>query len=820
MRMPERLSQLPWVAAALMLCLLLSPAVLADEQHMGAWIDEIIFVEEPSQSAAITRLAVGELDVHASAISDAELFQRVMDNPGLEFERSFGSYSELTFNPAGPVFPDTGELNPFAVPAIRQAMNWLIDRNYITQELYGGMAVPRFFPITSAFPDYARMPEHVRRLELLYAHDPDRAAAVIAEEMEALGAVLENGVWHYEGSPVELIFVIRTEDERLDIGDYVASLLEDIGFLVDRQYKTAAEASPIWIGSDPNAGLFHVYTGGWVTTVVSRDQATNFDFFYTPRGLAFPLWQAYEPTEEFDEVANRLGRRDFTTLEERTDLFVQAMELSLEDSVRIWLADEQGITPRQADISVAADLAGGVSGAFLWAHTIQRNGEIGGELTIGLPSVIPEPWNPLDGSNWLFDMMLIRGTSDFGFVYDPFTGLHHPQRAERAEVFIKEGLPVERTLDWVTLEFVEENVVPDDAWIDWDPIRQEFISVGEKHPEGLTANRKTIVHYPEELYDTTWHDGSEFSIADIVMAMILSFDRAKEDSQIFDPAQVPSFESFMQQFRGVRIVSENPLIIENYSDAYYLDAEQFVGTWYPYYAQGPGAWHTLALGIRAEVNQELAFSQDKADKLRVEWLNMVAGPSLEVLKRNLDEAVFVPYAPTLDRFISSEEAIGRWNNMRQWYADKGHFWIGSGPFYLERAFPVEGMVHLKRFADFPDPAAKWLRFGEPMIAEAEIEGPARVSVGDTASFDIWIDFAGEPYPTELLSEVKFLLFDAVGDLAHIGSAELVEEGWWTIELDSDLTAGLAVGANRLEVIVSPTVVSLPTFENVQFVTVP
>ena len=48
---------------------------------------------------------------------------------------AFGSYNEMTFNPAE--FAD-GRLNPFTSPKIREAMNWLMDRNYIVQEIYGG----------------------------------------------------------------------------------------------------------------------------------------------------------------------------------------------------------------------------------------------------------------------------------------------------------------------------------------------------------------------------------------------------------------------------------------------------------------------------------------------------------------------------------------------------------------------------------------------------------------------------------------------------------------------------------------------------------
>jgi peptide/nickel transport system substrate-binding protein len=163
--------------------------------------------------------------------------------------------------------------------------------------------------------------------------------------MEALGAELVGGVWNWNGEPVEVSILIRTEDERVQIGDYVGNQLEDIGFTVIRDYKTAAEASPIWISGDPALGLFHIYTGGWITTAVPRNLAGNFAFFYTDTGLASPLWQAYVNDPEFYDLAQALDNSEFSSAEERLEMMSKAMELALKDSYRVWLLDRASVTP-------------------------------------------------------------------------------------------------------------------------------------------------------------------------------------------------------------------------------------------------------------------------------------------------------------------------------------------------------------------------------------------------------------------------------------------------------------------------------------------
>ena len=799
-----------------------TPEVVRSDRT-GAWLDTIVVVEEPSADAAVSRLETGDIDVYAFTVSNADVANRVASSPALRFERSYGSYNEITFNPAGPVL-DNGQFNPFHFPKIREAMNYALDRNYIAQEIMRGLGVPRWTPFNTASTDYARLAAVAREIELKYAYDLDKAREMITEEMEANGATLEGGVWTYEGTPVEIIGLIRTEDERRIIGDYVATQLEDLGFTVVRDYKTAAEASPCWTGSDPMGGCFSYYTGGWITTSVPRDLGDNFDFFYTPRGIPWPLWQAYTPTEEFDRLAEELLNRDFDNLEERTAKMARALELAMEDSVRVWLVDRSAIAPMRAEVRVAADLYGSISGSRLWPYTLRRVGEEGGSMTVAMPSILTEPWNPLGGSNWVYDQMLIRGIGEYATNTDPFTGLMWPQRIERAEVVVEEGLPVGKTLDWVDLSFAPTIQVPEDAWADWDAETQTFITVGERFPEGVTAARKSVVYYPADLYDTVkWHDGSNFSVGDIILNMILTFDRGKEASPVFDQSQVGVVNSFLSAFKGVKIVSTDPLVIETYSDLWELDAEMNVSLWWPFYNFGQGSWHMLALGLKAEEDGEATFTSAKATELEVDRLNYISGPTLDIMAAKLAEATeesWIPYAPTLGQFVSEDEIADRYAKIAEWKRTRGHFYIGTGAYYLERAFPVEGTVVLRRFLDYPDMADKWERFSAPAIAVVEVDGDDRVTIGSEAVFDVFVTFQDAPYAVDDIDNVQYLVFDATGALAFTGQAEPVEDGLWEVVLSGDQTRGLAEGATRLEVVVVSKRVAVPSFDSFQFVTVP
>jgi peptide/nickel transport system substrate-binding protein len=507
------------------------------------------------------------------------------------------------------------------------------------------------------------------------------------------------------------------------------------------------------------------------------------------------------------------------------------------DAARVFLVDRASFTPRREETEVTADLAAAVAGARMNPYTMRFKDEVGGAMTVGMPSILTEPWNPLGGTNWVYDAAVQRPVQDYGMQVDPFTGLRYPQRIEKAEVTVREGLPVgqsEGSQDWLTLEFAPEIIVPDDAWVDWNATDQVFVTAGDKFTETMTANQKTVVYYPSELFGTTWHDGTPVSVADFVMNMIQYFDRGKEDSAIFDSSQAAPLEAALQSFKGVRIVSEDPLVIETYTDAYALEAELIdqitVATWYPGPAGGPsqqpytygtGSWYSIGLGTLADAAGELAFSSAKADELDVDWMNYIGGPSLDILAGHLEQSAadnYIPYEPTLSQYVSADQAAEAWANFQEWYRKRGHFWIGTGPYYLEGAFPVEGTVITKPNVNYPDDASRWSGFSTPRIADVEVDGPGRVDIGSEAVYDVYVTFEGEPYPLGDIASVNYLVFDATGELAFTGEAAAVEDGLFQITLAADQTSGLESGANKIEVVVVSKAVAIPTFESYEFVT--
>ena len=799
------------------------PNAEEEASRTGGWLDTIVIVQEPDSNSAVARLEAGDLHMYADDIAGEAAIQ-AMESDAIQTRTQYGLFDELLFNLA--TCQDEAQFNPFVNQTIRVAMNYAIDRNYVAQELYNGMAVPKYTTLAEASADRARFAAEIRAIEAQNAYDLEKAREIISAEMETMGATLENDVWTFNGEPIVLQFLIRSEDTRLAIGGYIATQLEELGFTVERVERTSGELSPIWNAGDPTLCEWHLYTGAWSQTQIDRGSESAFEQYYTNRVLPWPLWALYAPVPELDEASRKIYNNDFASIEERTELIRTALTLSEEYATRNWITSRTTLVPFRNEVSVTTDLAAGVSGTALWSKTIRFADEVGGSMNIGLPSVFTEPWNPVAGSNWVFDQMVLRGISDLGIYTDPNTGVGILGRVERAEMTVREGYPMTSQSDWVTLAFEPEVVVPDDAWAGWDATNQVFLTAADVFTETQTALVKSTVYYPADLFSTvTWHDGSPMSVADFIIPMITAFDLGDPASAYYDEALVPVRDSFVASFKAVRIASTDPLVIETWTDVGALDAENAVQSWWPAaaYDFSDAAWHNMALMLRGEGNGGFAFSADKAAANEIEQTNLIAGPSLDVLAGELISATeesFIPYAPTLGEYITAEDAAARYTNLAEFARRYGHYMISTGPYFLSGVFPVEGQAVLTHYAAHPDLASRFAGFAAPASPVVEIDGPARVTIGEEAAFDVFVDVFDGPYPMDDIEVINYLVFDATGALVAQGAAEGVEDGVWQVVLGSDVTGALAEGSNRLDIVAVSKLVAIPTLASYEFVTAP
>ena len=250
-------------------------------------------------------LEAGNMDLYMFSLK-TDAARQLQGDPRFSLYTAPASTVSLLLNPAP---APRGELNPFSILEVRQAMQYLVDREFIARDVYRGMAVPMISHVTPSDFDYLVVNEIEKSLGFEY--DPEYGRELIADAMTAAGARLEDGKWSYGGRPIRITLIGRVEDERRNIADLVRVELERAGFTVAVSYRTFASAVLSTYSTDPQVFEWHVYTEGWGRAAPSRYDFSTVNSMAAPWLGNMPGWQEvgfwqYE-NEELDTLY-RLAR--------------------------------------------------------------------------------------------------------------------------------------------------------------------------------------------------------------------------------------------------------------------------------------------------------------------------------------------------------------------------------------------------------------------------------------------------------------------------------------------------------------------------------
>lgn len=127
-------------------------------------LDRVIFQVIPDNSARLTALRAGEIDIMDGLAPDD--YETIKNEAGLQaFERETNNFGYLGFNV---------EMEPFDNPLVRQAMHHAVDKEGLIALLYAGLAEPAKNPLPPAYLGYNDSIEP-------YEYNPERARELLAE---------------------------------------------------------------------------------------------------------------------------------------------------------------------------------------------------------------------------------------------------------------------------------------------------------------------------------------------------------------------------------------------------------------------------------------------------------------------------------------------------------------------------------------------------------------------------------------------------------------------------------------------------------------
>ncbi|MEM2087462.1 MAG: ABC transporter substrate-binding protein [Thermoproteota archaeon] len=789
MKRVERVRKTVLVSSMLLIVVLFAMQVTtlraSPEAPYGPFPDRIIIFNQGAETQVVPMIETGEMTAWLYYLRLSENIQRAEDSEKVDLVKTYGGANQLLINP----LETTEGFNPFTIREVREALNWLIDRNYIVNEIYKGRGVPRWTIFRAVSPDYSRIVDYAKILEARYAYDFEKAKSQIFEALADAGAEYRDGKWYYEDKPIIINFLIRPEDERKDFGDYIANQLEKVGFTVNRLYKRSADAFRIWGAYGPSKrGEWHIYTAGWAFTGMTAYDDSDPWFFYSPDNA--PVFEEYRGLPLLREAMDKLNNAEYKSMAERTELIKRICELALEDGVHIWILDQIQPVPVSSGLGdKVIDLYGGGQ-SFWYLRTLRYKTGAGGEVKLGNRAMFLEGFNTIAGFSWLYDVYVYYLVADYGVFPHPHTGLYIPFRTS----FTVETAGPDSKLD-----------VPSDA-LTYDLAGEKF------KPVGSDVKATSKVTY--KITWGKWHHGQPITKADILYSIAEVFKVTVETSPLYDPvAASPGRTLFINLFKGVKFVSEDT--VEVYVDYWHVD-NSYIASMASVWPDSP--WELMVLANKAVLEKKAAWSVDMADEWGVDQLDYTKGSSINILSNILGMTPQNYVPPELEDFVQPDEAAARWSALNSFYQTRGHFWVSNGPYVFASSDTTALQVTLEAFREYPFKADKWDTMLTIKIPTVRVtEAPEKVVPGLAASFSLLAEVAGQPYDAV---NIKYLLTDASGNLVGSGVAQASGGGAFEIELTGEDTSKLAVGVYSLKLVAVGEEAALPYLTEYTFTVTP
>ena len=743
-------------------CFLLFSVFPSAFAEKGTFLDEIRFVQYLDENTALEEVRNGNLDLYYYRISSDRL-KDADSRDGLQIFESTGGYFSILLNPT-----NAGEFNPFSIREVRYALNFLVDRNLIVNELLGGYGSPMISNYGIFSADYLGIIDVLESFQFRY--NPNLANQIISEQLENAGAQKINNVWHYDDEPIVITFFIRSDDPaRKAIGEILSSNLESIGFIVEKEFGDLNKAFVIVYGSDPAEQKWHLYTEGWGSSGFTRYDSVALAQMYAPwfsnmPGNNNPAYWNYQ-NDLLDKITQKIYSGESETAEERTRLIKDATKEGVNESVRVFLASkvDQYVSNENLDGVINA-LGAGVPSRFTPIN-VQASDQ---SITIGVKQIYQGAWNPVAGLTDTYSTQIWFTLFDPSLTGHPFSGKIFPIRT-----------------NWEIETNGPKSVVnvPSDAII-WDSKSKNWKEVG---PNTFAISKATF-----DLNFGEWHNGQKMNMNDIIYStyFLLEWGSEKdENDKTFDSDYSPQAAQTAKTLVGIKPIDNDT--IEVYTNYWHFD-EGEIASWTSPWSSMP--WEIMAAMEKTVVDGKSSFSRSESLTKNVSWLSLIIPNDARMIQSQLEDfksSNFIPDALTDFQQITDFQ-IDRYQSSIDWINQHEHAVISNGPFYLEGYSPDSRSITIKSFdsSGYPLQQGIWNNF-----EHAEFPTIESVDIEELVQKGMKLDI---PVKVTNSSEIQYFLSNTQGIVITSG-VQNVHDNHATITIENDEIDNLLVGPNTLKI---------------------
>jgi peptide/nickel transport system substrate-binding protein len=767
-----------------------------ESSQKGAYTDNLQFIQYLDGNIALHDIQAGNLDTYFFRIP-LETVASISKDPNVKiYEKNAGSFAFL-LNPAPSKNPNI--LNPFQFKEIRFAVNYLINREFVVDEILNGYGSVQIDPFGISSPEYEALIPVIESYNFKY--NPSLAKGIIEKSLISHGATKLDGKWTYNGSPISIKLMIRSDDlPRKSMGEMLANELEKIGFTVQRDYGDLNKANLVVYGKDPQELSWQVYTEGFGgTSQFVRYNPSTAAQMYSPYFGSMPgrgnpsFWNYQNST--LDKITQSIEFSNFTSEEERNELLRQALTLGIQESVRLFVA--QNIDPYAASSSIKGlinDFGAGISTSksLINARSIKNTSSI----NVGVKEVYQGAWNNVGGCNDIYCTNILSLVSDSPTSRNPYTG---------------EVIPLRNEWTNITTMGPEKRLAVDNDAVTWNPSDQKWEDVGKN-----TSKSKVTLH----LVFSNWQNGQAMNKADLIYQLYFPYEwssKINSTDQTYDPEYAQPAQVALKYLRGTKFLNNSTLV--SFVDYWHFDKKEiadFASVW----ATSP--WEVNAAIERLVKNGVFAYSRTEATVKNIEWLSLIIPSHAQAIKQELEKMKAEGFVPApLKGMVSVDEALKRYDASIKWITEHNHAIIGNGPYEIKNYNPAGRVISLAAFRDssYPFPKGYWSIYESPKLAKFEkVQYPKIVTRGLPLKISGNVTIGGNYISNATLT---YFIFDKDNHQVTQGTGKWIDDnGNFLIAINGSSTKAMSIGPNNFQLFVKSNYALRPDIYSGIFISVP
>jgi peptide/nickel transport system substrate-binding protein len=804
--------------------------------NKGPIVDKILINAKTQEDIGIKEVAEGKSDVFWYS-TNGSTYKALTDDVKAKLETYAVPESSwsLLFNPYPNQAPYTAatkdgrtSFNPFAIREVRFAMNFLINRKQLVDEVIAGAGQPKYTPITLGQPNSGRYVPIVGKMGFTETGDEAKALADIDAAMKAAAELPANKGklakkdtwWTYAGKAIEINFLIRVDDPtgRLKEGLYVADQIEKAGIKVNRLEYDRAKCSKIYRNGDPKDYEWNIYTEAWSGGQTYAFWESALSQYYAPWLANMPgggnagQWNYANP--EIDALTQAAYNGRVKDVADYYDKCFKALDLGLKEAVRVFVLDSTSYYLASKDrfngrmaygigdglnrvSSLTADVKPDASGPYK-GKKVLRVTEFSSKGALFIA-----PWDPIgpDGFADSYGKVVSSPPSDMEFDFNPVTGMCMPLRASYKDFKAEpafEGDKMVGTIpvpaDSVIWNALTQKWESGTVWVDMGEGKFGYAKAAEK-PEYEKAVAKATFSFSY----AKWHDGRMMDQNDYRYAIAFRYDVSQkkgEGDKTYDEAYSGTVSSQLAVAKG--FIFNKDGTITAYGDAYYpMDSVYNAGLLCPLLMveasnyQAIVSWPVLEAisGLVADGKYVYNSNGDFTE------IDLLAEKHVADIKAKLGEYAAAKRVPaSLEGFVKPEAAVKAYQAAIAFIDKYKHAYISNGGFILESYDSANqtALLTATPFADYP------LAKGE--MVKKVATSYARINTVKVGTFkkgaDLTVDIADPANKAKaaVKANVKVTL---VGDRDYAFAAKSSKAGFFAATVPAKDLAGLKPGTYTL-----------------------